>query len=58
MAQLAKCLLDRHMGMHSVRQDSHEKPGWATDNPSDVEVETGDAWSLLATVAIGELWVQ
>lgn len=46
------------MGMHSARQHSHEKPGWAADNPSDVEVETEDAWSLLAAVAIGELWVQ
>lgn len=58
MAQLAKCLLDRHMGMRSARQHSHEKPGWAADNPSDVEGETEDAWSLLAAVAIGELWVQ
>lgn len=58
MAQLAKCLLDRHMEMHSARQHSHEKPGWAADNPSAVEVETGDACSLLACVAIGELWVQ
>lgn len=58
MAQLVKCLLDRHKDMHSAPQHSPEKPGWAADNPSAVEVETGDAWSLLADVAIRELWVQ
>lgn len=58
MAQLVKCLLDRHKDMHSDFQHSHEKPGWAAGSFSAVEVETWDPWSLLAGVAIGELWVQ